>query len=698
MEAAECGAAALTMVLGYWGKHLPLDEVRQACGVSRDGSNAASMLKAARHYGLEARGYRLEVAALEQYTLPAIVHWEFNHFLVVERFARKWVYLADPARGYRRVIREEFDASFTGIALIFQPGPAFVPGDSRPPAFRQILSLMAGARYALALVGAASLLITLIGFGVPLFTQVFLDNVFIDHQLEWRTVLLWSLAAVVALQYLASYVRERLLVNIRIRLGFGMFHGFVDHLISLPISFFTERGTGDLMARVSLNNTLRQLLSDDLVTALLDIALVFLYLVLMFFYDLTLALVALAAAALNIAAIALVNRTRVNQNELLLSETAKQRSAEMAALRMIETLKSTGSEDEVYSRWRGLAVNATNYSQKFGLLNLPLQTIPVLASAVVTGLVLWIGGGRIIGGMMTVGMVMAFLALQASFLAPVNRLVSFAGSLQQIKGCWERIQDVLRAKPCPAPARPAALDMLSGRIELRNVTFGYNPVAPPLIEQLSISIHPGQRIALVGASGSGKSTIANLITGILSPNGGQVLYDGVDLRDADLETLRRQIGIVNQQSFLFAGTVRNNLTLWEEDVPHPDLVRAVQDACLDEEIRAMANGLDTALEEDGANLSGGQKQRLCLARALVRNPSILLLDEATSSLDTLTEEQIDRNLQRRGCTCVIIAHRLSTIRTADEILVLEGGKIVERGTHRDLVGRNGIYAALIRTS
>ncbi len=697
MEAVECGAAALTMILRYYGKMVPLDQVRYACGVSRDGSNAGSMLKAARNFGLDVHGYRMEVSDLEKAHLPAIIHWEFDHFLVVERFTRRWVYLADSARGYRRVTREQFNGSFTGIALICKPAAEFHPGDTMPSALVDLLSLLQGTRAALLLVGVASLIVTMIGFGVPVFTQVFIDNVLVRRQAEWKTILLWGLFFMVLLQVLTGYVRSRLLVNVRLKLSFSMLNRFVKHLIALPIGFFSERGSGDLMARVDLNNNLRQLLSDSLITAVLDIALVVLYFMLMIFYDLTLAAIVALAAVINIVTIVLVNRARVNQNELMLSEEAKQRSAELVVMSMIETIKSSGAEDETFAHWRGLAVNTINVEQSFRRLDIPLQTIPILVSSAVTGLVLWIGASRVISGVMTIGMVMAFQALQAAFLAPVSRLVSFAGSLQQVKGNWERIEDVLRAPPELPPPDPVQVGRLSGRIELKNVTFGYNPVAPPLINNFNLAVEPGRQVALVGPSGAGKSTIAKLIIGILTPLSGEVLFNGVNINKLDLRLLRRQIGIVNQEPFLFKGTIRDNISLWDNELPLESVIRATKDACIHEEIMDRPAGYDTILEEEGSNLSGGQQQRVCIARGLAHHPQILLLDEATSSLDAVTEERVIGNLLKRGCTLIEIAHRLSTIRDADEIIVLDDGKVVERGTHEELMKLDEVYASLIKT-
>ena len=696
MEAVECGAAAVAMILAYYGKRLPLDDVRQECGVTRDGSNAASMMKAARKYGLKVKGMRLEVADLEKQKLPAVVHWEFNHFVVLERLTETHAYLADPALGRRRVTRSDFNGSFTGIALLLEPGPDFVREDKRPPKLTQLLSMLHGAKHGLVLIGILSLLLTMVGFGVPVFTQIYVDNVIINVQADWRTLLLWGLVLMVLGQMVINYLRQRLLVNIRLKLSLSMLNRFVEHLISLPIRFFTQRGTGDLMTRVRLNDSVRMLLSDTAITAVLDIALVFIYLFLMVLYDLTLTGFVMLAAVINIITVMIVSRARVNQNALFLAEMSRQKSVEMGSLAMMETIKSSSSEDQAFSRWRGLYVNSTNSGQSFSRLSIPLNLVPVFASTAVTGLVLWIGGARIISGHMTVGMVMAFQSLQAAFLAPVGRLVAFCGSIQQAQGNIERINDVLRAEKERVPENPVSISGLEGRIELRDVSFGYSPTAPPLIKDLSVTIQPGSRIALVGPSGSGKSTIAKLIVGILSPAGGDVFFDGVNIKDVDMDILRRQIGIINQDTFLFAGSVRENLSLWDEEVPLIEIVRAAKDACIHDDISILPEGYDSVLAEAASNLSGGQGQRISIARALTHNPSILLLDEATSALDTVTEKIVYGNLHKRGCSTIIIAHRLSTIRNADEIIVLSKGAIVERGRHEKLMELNGVYASLVR--
>ncbi|MFH1725903.1 MAG: NHLP family bacteriocin export ABC transporter peptidase/permease/ATPase subunit [Elusimicrobiota bacterium] len=697
MEAVECGAACVAMILAHHGRRLPLEEVRHVCGVTRDGSNAGSMLKAARRYGLAAKGYRLDGKDLERARLPAVIHWEFNHFVVAERFTKDHVLLADPAVGKRRVTRKEFDGAFTGIALILEPGPDFAREDRRPPRIPQLLAMLRGAKGGLLLVGALSLLLTLVGFGVPVFTQIFVDNVIVKGQADWRTLLLWGLALMVSLQLLTSFLRQRIMVNIRLKLGFSMIDRFVEHIMALPIHFYTQRGTGDLITRVRLNEDVRMLLSDLAVTALLDIVFVFIYLILMMLYDLPLTGLVLLAAAVNVAAVLLVNRARINKSAVLLSETSKQRATEIRSLAMMETIKSSGSEGQAFARWRGLYVNAANCGQELGRLSMALDLAPAFTCSAVTGLVLWFGGLEVIAGTMTVGMVMAFQSLQAAFLAPITRLVGFCGDLQQAQGNVERINDVFRAERESAPADPADVGMLSGRIELGGISFGYSPTAKPLIDGLSIAVTPGARIALVGPSGSGKTTVAKLMVGILSPQRGTVRFDGVDIRDMDLDILRRQIGIVNQDSFLFRGTVAENLSLWDEEVSLADITRAAKDACVHEELCALPGGYDAMLDEGAANLSGGQRQRLCIARALAHDPAILLLDEATSALDAVTERRVDRNLQRRGCTAVIIAHRLSTIRNADEILVLDKGAVAERGRHEELMKLGGIYASLIRT-
>lgn len=697
MEMTECGAASLTMVLGYYGRYLPLDVVRDACGVSRDGANAVNILKVARKYGLKCGGYRYPVSKLKEIPLPVIVFWQFNHFLVVSGFNEKYVFLVDPALGYRRVTWKEFSDSFTGIVLQLKPGPDFIREDTRPSLIHGLLSFLPGCRPALGLVWAASFLLVLVGFGVPIFTQVFIDFVIIDEQVDWRWVLLWGMVGLILLRLITGYIRQHLLINLRIKLGFALLDRFVEHLLKLPLAFYSERGTGDLMARIQLNNNVRSILSDQLISSLLDIFLVVIYLILMLFYDLTLTMIVLGAAVINVSTIIFVNRARINQNSLMIAAHAKQRSVEMMGLSQIETIKSSGAEDRFYARWRGLAINTINSSRSLNYLSIPLTAIPAVTTAAVSGLVLWRGGSLVIGGAMSIGMVMAFQALQNSFLSPVTRLVGFGGTIQTLKGNWARIEDVLRVKPEPEPEDPVKIGALLGKIELRNITFGYNPTAPPLIKDLSLTIKAGQRVAIVGPSGSGKSTLVKLITGVIPADEGGIFYDDVEMRRLDKIALRRQMGIVNQNDILFKGTVAANLSLWDPDVTMDTMVKAAQDACIHREIISLPAGYDSMLEEAGANLSGGQIQRVCLARALSHYVTILVLDEATSALDTVTEKLVLDNLKKLKCTTIFVAHRLSTVRDMDEILVVHNGAIVERGSHEELIKKNGFYASLIRS-
>ena len=700
MEAVECGAATLAMILAYHRRLVPLEEVREACGVSRDGSKASNMVKAAKAYGLVARGFKKEPAQLRGLPVPMIVHWNFNHFVVLEGFRRGRAYLNDPAYGHRTVTEDEFDQSFTGVVLTFAPGPDFAPGGEARSMATALARRLAGLRTALVFVVLAGLALVVPGLVVPTFSRVFVDDVLVKGMSEWVSPLVAFMAAAAAVLALLTWLQQRYLLRLEARLAISTSARFLWHVLHLPLGFFTQRFPGEIASRVGINDRVAQLLSGELATTLLAGVMVAFYAALMLRYDAVLATVVVATAALNIAALRFVARRRTEASQRLLQDRGKAVGTAMGGLLDIETLKATGSESDFFGRWSGYYAKAANAQHQLALQTHLLGVVPPLLLAVSTALVLGIGGARVMDGSLSMGMLIAFQALALSFIAPVNSLVGMGSTLQEVRGDMDRLDDVLRARSAvPSSAEEegphAPATRLAGELELRRVSFGYSRLEPALIQDFSLILRPGARVALVGGSGSGKSTVARLVAGLYEPWAGEVLLDGVPRARLPRETLTGSFAVVDQDVFLFEGTVRENLCMWDAAVPEHDVVEAARDACIDEEVSARAGGYAAPVEEGGRNFSGGQRQRLEIARALVGRPSVLVLDEATSALDPSVEERIDDNLRRRGCTCLIVAHRLSTIRDCDEIVVMDAGRIVQRGTHTALLAEDGPYRTLV---
>jgi len=724
MEAVECGAAALGIILGYYDKIVPLSELRQACGVSRDGSKAANVLRAAQQYGLEARGYKAELGQLQSLKPPYIVFWNFNHFLVVEGFQKQRVYLNDPATGPRTISDQEFDEGYTGVVLAFEPGPDFQPGGQKTSIRRSLWERLRSSAGALLYCVLAGFLLTLVGMIVPVFSQIFVDEILVQGRYQWLRPLIIGMVFAALLQGLLTLLQLRYLRRLKIKLSVGMSSRFLWHILRLPVGFYAQRFAGEITNRTSLNDRVANALSGELATTVIDIVMVIFYALLMVQYDWVLTLLGVSFAGINIATLQWVSRKRVDTNQRLMQEHGKASGISISALQSIETLKASGLESDFFSRWSGHYTKAINSQQELGLTNQTFSVLPALLTALSSMMLLVIGGLRVMDGHLSIGMLVAFQGLMRSFLAPVNNLVNFGSTLQELEGNLVRLDDVLQnptdievsgnqpntehqpspehhpdTVQCSSPKATNATSIikLSGKVELKDLTYGYSPLDPPLIENLNLSIQPGQRVAFVGGSGSGKSTVAKLIGGLYAPWSGEILFDGQSRSNIPRRTLTNSVAMVEQDILLFEGTVRENLSLWDATVPTLNLVRACKDAAIHDAVMALAGGYDADLSEGGLNLSGGQRQRLEIARSLVHNPSILIMDEATSALDAESERVIDQNLRRRGCTCIIVAHRLSTIRDCDEIIVLERGKVVQRGTHQSLWQEEGIYAHLLRT-
>lgn len=711
MEAVECGAAALAIVLGYHRRFVPLEELRVECGVSRDGSKATNIVKAARKYGFTAKGFKKEPGALRDLPLPMIAHWNFNHFLVVEGFDDQRVFLNDPAVGPTEVTTEEFDKAFTGVVLTFEPTEQFAPAGQRAGLIAPLRRRARGLTAALGFVVLVGMALLLPGLVAPTFTRVFVDQVLVKGLEAWMRPLLLLMAATALTVGALTALQGRYLLRIEARLSLANSSRFFWHVLRLPIDFFNQRYAGEIGNRVHINNRVAVLLSRDLATTALSLMVVVIYAFLMLQYDLVLSLLSVAIAAINVLALRYVAARRGVLSQRMQQDRSKLMGTAMGGLQTIETVKASGSEPDFFARWAGYQAKVVNATQQLQLTEIFLGAVPPLLLSVNVALVLGIGGLRVIDGHLTMGMLMTFQALTLAFLAPVNRLVGLGGQLQELQAGLNRLDDVLCAPLDPSAqnlTEPSASDddgsdseqglrRLEGYLSLREVSFGYSRLDPPLVDKLSLELQPGSRIALVGGSGSGKSTVAKLVAGLYAPWSGEILFDGRPRAEVPRAVMAQSLTVVDQDISMFEGTLRDNLTLWDQTVSELRLTNAAKDACIHDDITARPGAYGASVEEAGRNFSGGQRQRLEIARALVVNPRILVLDEATSALDPTTEKIIDDNLRRRGCTCLIVAHRLSTIRDCDEIIVLEKGKVVQRGTHAELVAEGGAYARLIAT-
>ncbi|MEA5468226.1 NHLP family bacteriocin export ABC transporter peptidase/permease/ATPase subunit [Spirulina sp. 06S082] len=713
MEAVECGAAALGIVLGYYRRIVPLPELRVACGVSRDGSKAPNILKAARAYGMQAKGFKKKIERLKELSPPFIVFWNFNHFLVIEGFDRDRVYLNDPATGPRSVTEDEFDRAYTGIALVLEPGKDFKPGGRKPSLLLALIRRLQGSFNTVLYCLLAGFFLALLGIIIPAFSQIFVDNILIEQRENWLHPLLVTMGVILLLQTLLTYIQLWHLKHLKIQLSLKMSAQFLWHILRLPARFYAQRFSGEISNRLKLNDRIADVLAGELATNTINVIMVVFYAAVMLTYDWVLTLLVVFFAILNISALQWVARQRKDAYLRLAQDLGKVAGVSIAGLQSIETLKASALESDFFARWAGYYTKSINAFQNLEVSNQTLTVLPTLLTALTTMFVLVVGGLRVIEGHISIGMLVAFQLLVQSFQVPITKLVEFGGRLQELEGDITRLDDVLRNptdEGLNEDFQPQKIDIeilnltspanfryrLRGHVELQNITFGYSKTDNPLVEDFSCIVQPGQRIALVGKSGSGKSTIARVMAGLYQPWSGEIRFDGLSLAQIPRPVMTNSLAYIEQDILLFEGSIWDNLTLWDDTIAEAQLVRACQDAAIWETLRAIPGGLKGELLEGAANLSGGQRQRLEIARALVGNPSILVMDEATSALDAETEWIIDRNLRQRGCTCIIVAHRLSTIRDCDEIIVLDRGKVVQRGTHEQLREEGGVYGTLIQ--
>ena len=706
MHASECGAACLGSILAYFGRWVPLTELREKCEVSRDGSSAASILRASRHYGLECKGLSVRAEQLKKLRLPLILFWQFSHFVVLEGYDGRHFYLNDPSTGRRRLSSEEFNKGYSGIALQFERGAEFSPGGEAPSLFRQLGTLAVGSSSTVAWVIACGLMLTLLTLVVPLSLSVFVDDVLENHG-PWGG-LVAALLGGAALVYILSLLKHRFLKRLAVRISVIGYSRGLSRLLRLPVEFFEHRLVGDLTDRVSSIDRIAKNLTDQFLVLLVDMAMSIVLLVAMFAYDVVLTLIVLALALLHGLLAHFLNGLRVVRSQAMRREQGLLIGVGMQMLSHADNLRMTGSDDRFFSRWSGQQARELHARQLYSELGAVNGALPGLIAAFRGAAILGFGGSMVMTGDMSLGTLVGFYILAEMFLAPVGRFLELADKRQALETDLQRLDDISRAAEDPVFKRrnPESESIvtfkgqlqLAGRLELRNVTFGFNRSRPPLIKDFNLTIKPGQRVAVVGPSGSGKSTLARLVSGVYQPWSGEILFDGHVRDELPEEVLRRSNSMVAQESVLFFATLRDNITLWNPAVPDEAIFAAARDAAIHDEILLRPQGYATLVEEGGANFSGGQRQRLEIARALVGNPTLLILDEATSALDAATEEYVDDALRRRGVTCLIVAHRLSTVRDCDEIIVLDKGIEVQRGTHDALIAdRDGTYYKLVKS-
>lgn len=700
MEALECGAACLTMILAYYKKWVPLEKVRADCGVSRDGSSAKNMLLAARSYGMTAKGYRYEVKDIQNARLPCIIHWNFNHFVVLRGFKKDRALLNDPARGTVEVPMKEFEESFTGICLQFEPSEGFVP-EGKP---RSVVSFaktrLKGSLVPFLFVILTGAVTAIIGIINPAFSRIFLDRILTGQNPGWLRPLLLGMVAVAVIQIIVSLISALYMLRIQGKFAIVANSTFMWHVLRLPMEFFSQRMAGDISARQSSNEGIASALMTQLAPALLNLIMLVFYLAVMLRYSMLLTAVGVSAVLINVFVARYISKKRINITRVQMRDAGKLRGATVAGIEMIETIKASGAENGFFERWSGYQASVNTSAVKFAKLNQYLGAIPGLLQNIAGIAVLILGATLILQGTFTAGMLLAFQGFLGSFMTPVNSLINAGQSIQEMRTAMERIEDVMNYTPdveCSTVGMYSDTEFskLSGSLVMKNVTFGYSRLSPPLIENFSLTLKPGSRVAFVGSSGCGKSTLGKLISGLYIPWSGDILFDGMAQSEVCHEVFTGSVAVVDQDVILFEDTVANNIKMWDSSIEDFEMILAARDAHIHEDIMRRAGGYNHKILENGKNFSGGQRQRLEIARVLAQDPTIVILDEATSALDAKTEYEVVNSIKDRGITCIVVAHRLSTIRDCDEIIVMDKGKVVERGTHNALLAKDGLYTKLV---
>ena len=700
MEALECGAACLAMVLAYYGKWVPLEQVRLDCGVSRDGSNARNMLRAARSYGLAAKGYKFEPEDLKKSgKFPCIIHWNFNHFVVLNGFRGNKAVLNDPARGTYAVSMKDFDDAFTGICLFFEPGVDFKPEGKPRSMISYAKERLSGAGAAVAFAALTAVISALLGIITPAFSRVFLDRLLTGENPDWLMPFTLALAGISVIQLVAAWMQAVYSLRINGKLTVVGNSTFLWKVLRMPMEFFSQRMAGDIQGRQSANAEIAGHMVNTFAPLALDAVMMVFYLAVMLRYSVLLTMIGLVSVFANLLLSGVISQKRVNITRVQMRDAGKLAGMTVAGIEMIETIKASGAENGFFEKWAGYQASVNASQVKFQRINQLLGLLPVLISSICGTAVLMTGVYLAMEGSFTAGMILAFQGFLASFVSPAMTLIAAGQSLQEMRTDMERIEDVMKY-PADTALEASADDgaeysKLSGAVELRHVTFGYSRLAEPLIIDLNMTLKPGSRVAIVGPSGCGKSTVSKLISGLYQPWSGEILFDGKPISQIDRSVFTGSLAVVDQDIILFEDTIANNIKMWDNSIEDFEMIMAARDAQIHEDIMQRDGGYQYKLTEGGRDLSGGQRQRLEIARVLTQDPTIIILDEATSALDAKTEYDVVKSIKDRGITCIVVAHRLSTIRDCDEIIVMEQGRVVERGTHEELMRRGGTYTQLV---
>ncbi len=701
MEALECGAACLAMVLAYYGKWVPLEQVRRDCGVSRDGSNALNIMLAGRNYGLEAKGYRFEPEYLKNNgTFPCIVHWEFNHFIVVNGFKNNKVSINDPARGTITISMEEFDEKFTGLCILFAPSDTFVADGKRRSTVEFARKRLEGCAVAIAFVILTSVITSLMGIIDPVFSRIFMDRLLTGKDPGWAGPFILILSIFGFIKIITALIQAIYSRRIDGRMSVHGTTSYMWKVLNLPMDFFSQRYSQDILSRRAGNAGVSHELIYTFAPLALDAVMMVFYLAVMLKYSVMLTLVGISSVVINMLVANIISKKRVNISRIQMRDAGKLASATTAGIEMIETIKASGAEEGYFGKWAGYQASVNTAKVRFAKLNQYLGNVPSLVSSFTSTLILMIGVYLTMKGEFTIGMVVAFQGFLNSFTAPASGFISTGQMLQELRTDMERIEDVMEYPEDENGAigmqdSDVSYKKLKGTVEMKNVSFGYSRLAEPLIKDFSLSLKPGSRVAFVGESGCGKSTLSKLLSGLYQPWSGEILFDGLPMKDIDRNVFKSSLAVVDQDIIMFEDTIASNIRMWDKTIEDFEVIMAAKDAQIHNDIVLRDSGYDHKMIEGGNDFSGGQKQRMEIARVLAQDPTIVILDEATSALDAKTEYEVVNSIRDRGITCIVIAHRLSTIRDCDEIIVLDHGNVVERGTHEELYAKGGLYTELV---